>query len=158
MRFKNIKSYLKDNYAEEYIPALLSITMILIVSAIVISVASSINTRIRLDEKLDDISRLVEQTGYLDSDAIIELENQIKNQFGGEVTFYGEMVYDSQKGGHFVQHNKIVAISYTNDDYSAVSLGSFQIKTDISLSKTAVGTNYIRGLDESAKVSSYSRS
>ena len=112
----SIKTYFKDNSAEEYIPALISVTLILIISVIVICVASSINVRLRLDERLDDISKMVEQTGYLDSDAIIALENQLEGEFGGNVTFNGEIYRkNGSGGGHYVQRNKAVTVDYHND-------------------------------------------
>ena len=157
MRFKQIKAYFKDNSAEEYIPALISTTLILIISVIVICVASSINVRLRLDEKLDDISKMVEQTGFLDSDAIITLENQLEREFGGNVTFNGEIYRsNASEGGHYVQLNKAVVVNYHNDNYTAVSIGTFSISTEVNLSKSATATNYIRGLQDYSVVDSYS--
>ncbi len=155
--FSKIKAHLKDNSAEEYIPALVSITLILIISVIVICVASSINVRLRLDERLDDISKMVEQTGFLDSDAIIALENQLESEFGGNVTFSGEIYRsNASEGGHYVQLNKAVVVNYHNDNYTAVSIGTFNISTEVNLSKSATATNYIRGLQDYSIIDSYS--
>lgn len=153
---RQIKHHLRDNKADEYIPALICTTIMLIISAIVICVVSTVNTRLWLDEKLDDISEIIETTGWLDSESLIAIEDKIENRLGGTVSFTGSIIRETgAEGRHYVQLNEAVTVNYYNPDFTAVSVGGFKISTDISLSKKAVSTNYIRGLNEYTTLETY---
>lgn len=142
--FQRLKNHLKDNHRGDiYIEMLICTTIMLLVSVIIISVASSINTKLWLDEQLNDIVRQVENSGSTQTDAIEVIEKRITDRLGGEVTYYGTFIdNDPEKG--CVQLNNTVYVYYHCDKYVAVSIAAFPIETEINITKAATSNVYYK--------------
>lgn len=138
-----IKTHLKDNNGDVYIQMLICTTVMLLISVIIISVASSINTKLWLDEQLTDIVRTVENTGCTQSEAIQQIADSITSKLGGEVTFSGPFI-DGDKDKGLVQLNDTVYVNYHCDEYTAVNIAMFPIKTEIDLTKAATSNVYFK--------------
>lgn len=145
---KTIQNHLKSNKGSAYIETVVCLMSLLIVAVILFSASSTLMQKMWLDEKLSDISRLVNSSGTVKSDAITSVENAIKSKFGGgEFTYYANFIDDDADRG-LVQLGEVVVISYDNPNYNAFSVGSFVIDTDIHLQKTAVSDVYYKPVNE----------
>ncbi len=141
--FQRLKQHLSDNNGDVYIQMLICTTIMLLISVIIISVASSINTKLWLDEQLNDIVRIVENTGCTKSDGIAEIEQAIKDRLGGSITYDGTFIRgDSAKG--LVQLNDVVYVVYHHDNYVAVDILLFPIATEINIAKPATSNVYYK--------------
>ena len=138
---QNIKRHLKENNGDMYIQMLICTTVMLLISVIIISVASSINTKLWLDEQLGDIVKIVENTGCVKSDEILNIEKAITDKLGGEIYFVGEFL---DTGDGTIQLNDKVEVHYHCDNYEVVSLLAFPISTEINLVKTATSNVYFK--------------
>ncbi len=140
--YKKIKQHVKQNNGDVYIQMLLCTTVLLLISVIIISVASSINTKLWLDEQLNDIVRLVETTGRTESAAISAIEDSITDRLGGQITYHGEFIAGAEGGR--VQLNDTVYVNYYCDQYVAVNIAFFPISTEINLTKAATSNVYYK--------------
>lgn len=142
--FQKIKNHLKDNHrGDMYIEMLICTTIMLLVSVIIISVASSVNTKLWLDEQLNDIVRQVENSGSTKTEAIAQIEKHITDKLGGYVTYYGTFIDDDPDKG-LVQLNNTVYVYYHCDKYTAVSIAAFPIETQINIFKAATSNVYYK--------------
>lgn len=146
---QKLKKHLCDNNSGDiYIEMLICTTIMLLVSVIIISVASSINTKLWLDEQLDDIVRIVENTGCVYGESIENIEKAIQEKLGGDVYFVGTFINDNKDGKGLVQLNETVYVIYHCDKYTAVSIAGFDIQTEINISKAATSNVYYKLSDE----------
>lgn len=142
--FQRLKNHLKDNHKGDiYIEMLICTTIMLLVSVIIISVASSVNTKLWLDEQLNDIVRQVENSGCTQTEAIEEIEAKIINKLGGTITYHGTFINDDPDEG-LVQLNDTVYVYYHCDKYTAVSIAAFPISTPINIYKAATSNVYYK--------------
>lgn len=142
--FQSITKHLKDNHRGDiYIEMLICTTIMLLVSVIIISVASSINTKLWLDEQLSDIVRQVENSGCTETPSIHAIEKRITDKLGGYVTYYGTFINDDPDAG-LVQLNDTVYVYYHCDKYVAVSIAAFPIETPINVTKAATSNVYYK--------------
>lgn len=139
--FKKLIQHIGDNRADIYIQMLICTTIMLIVSVIIISCASAINTKLWLDEQLGDIVKIVENTGCTKSAEIDNITKAIVDKLGGEISFDGEFL-DAQEGT--IQLNHKVDLHYHCDNYEAVRLIAFPISTEINITKTATSNVYFK--------------
>lgn len=136
-----IRKLFKNNKADMYIEMLLCTTVMLIISVIIISMASSVNRKMWLDDQLNDIVKIVENTGCTKSDAITTIENNIKGKFGGQVTYVGDFLNESNGT---VQLGDTVYVVFQADKYTALNVSLFEISTPINLSKAATSNVYYK--------------
>lgn len=142
--FQIIHNHLKDNHKGDiYIEMLICTTIMLLVSVIIISVASSVNTKLWLDEQLSDIVRQVENSGSTKTEAIAEIEARITDSLGGAVTYHGTFINDDPDTG-LIQLNDTVYVHYHCDEYVAVSIAAFPISTPINITKAATSNVYYK--------------
>ena len=142
--FQILKQHLKDNHkGDMYIEMLICTTIMLLVSVVIISVASSVNTKLWLDEQLSDIVRQVENTGCTQTEAIEKIEKQITDKLGGTITYHGTFINDDPDTG-LVQLNDTIYVYYHCDEYVAVSIAAFPISTEINISKAATSNVYYK--------------
>lgn len=140
---KKLKQHLHGNTGDIYIQMLLCTTIMLIVSVIIISIASSVNTKLWLDEQLGDIVRLVESSGCTETPAIEAIEKNITDRLGGEITYVGPFINNDPDAG-MVQLNDTVHLVYHCDEYVAVNIAMFPISTEINISKAATSNVYYK--------------
>lgn len=138
-----IRNHLQDNHGDVYIQMMICLTVFLLVSVVVFTVASSLNTKLWLDERLNDISKIVDATGTTKSDAILALEQSITDRLGGRVTYEANFLNDDPNAG-LVQLNEKVKIVYTNDKYTVMSVFGQEIATEVYVYKTAVSSVYYK--------------
>lgn len=147
--FKLLKRHLKDKTGSEYIEMLICMMSLLVVAVILFSACTTLVQKLWLDEKMSDIAKLVNSSGTTKSEAITELENAIKNKFGGgEITYETNYLNDDANEAK-VQLGNVVVIKYDKDNYDAISVGNiFNISSQIHLSKTAVSDVYYKPVNE----------
>ena len=143
-----LKQHLHGNNGDVYIEMLICTTVMLLISVIIIGVASSINTKLWLDEQLNDIVKLVETTGCTQSQAISNIENAIIEKLGGEITYEGNLINVKNKNGQMqegcVQLNETITIRYYCSEFKAVNIAPFPISTEINLTKAATSNVYFK--------------
>ncbi len=138
---QKIKQHLKENNGDMYIQMLICTTIMLLISVIIISCASAINTKLWLDEQLGDIVKIVENTGCVKSPEIENISKAITDKLGGDVYFVGDFL---DVGDGTVQLNDKVELHYHCDNYEVISLLAFPISTEINLVKTATSNVYFK--------------
>jgi hypothetical protein len=136
-----MKRHLKDNNGDMYIQMLICTTIMLLISVIIISCASAINTKLWLDEQLGDIVKIVENTGCVKSPEIENISKAITDKLGGDIYFVGDFL---DVGDGTVQLNNKVELHYHCDNYEVISLLAFPISTEINLVKTATSNVYFK--------------
>lgn len=139
---KQIKRHLKDNSADVYIQMLICTTIMLLASVIIISVASSVNDKLWLDEQMTDIVHIIETTGRAESERITEIEDSIVARFGGgSVSYVGDFLDKDEKT---IQLNNTISVQYHHDYYVAVNIAAFKVGTPINISKSATSNVYFK--------------
>ncbi len=136
-----IKRLFKNNKADMYIEMLICTTVMLIISVIVITMASSVNRKMWLDDQLSDIVKIVENTGCTKSDAITNIENNIKSKFGGNITYVGKFLNEDTGT---IQLGDTVYVVFTSDKYTALNVSLFEISTPVNLQKAATSNVYYK--------------
>lgn len=153
---KKIKNHLKTNNGDLYIEALISLIVLVVVFAALIQMSTAMVQKIWIDNKLNDISKIVAVNGsWIDPDnnnkydEILNIENQIENKMGenGEITYHYENEKLSYPG--MVQIGDSATITYTYDDFPVLDiLNKYNLAVDIDISKTAVSEVYHKELSD----------
>lgn len=138
-----IRNHLRDNHGDVYIQMIICLTVLLLVSVVVFTVASSLSKKLWLDERMNDISKIVDSTGTTKNEAISDIELSITNRFGGHVRYETNFLDDDPEKG-LVQLNEKVKIIYHNDKYTVMSIFGNDISTEINIYKTAVSSVYYK--------------
>ena len=150
--FNTLRQHLKSHKGDVYIQMLICTTVLLVVSVIIISVASSINSKLWLDEQLNDIVKIVERTGDCQAPGIEDIEQAIIKKFGGEITYEGEFIDDriaNTQYGYFaedqkVQLNTTITVHYYSEEYRLLTVAVFPIATEINIEKKATSNVFFK--------------
>ena len=143
------RKLLANNIGDVYIQMLICTTIMLLVSVVIMTVASSLNAKMWLDEKLDDIAKNISVSGSIDTTTIHNLEEDITRRFGGTITYslkHRDDEIDSETLSHerlFTDENRVqlndqIIVYYYSDKYTAINIAEIKIETPISLSKMAI--------------------
>lgn len=142
--FKRLKDHLRDNSGDVYIQMLICTLILLLISVIIISVASSINTKLWLEEQLNDIVRVVENNGSTETPAGEAIEQAIIDRLGGTITYEGRFINDNNDNKGLVQLNDTVMVKYHCDKYTALKIIGIEISTPVNISKPATSNVYYK--------------
>lgn len=145
--FKRLREHLRDNKGDVYIQMLICTLTLLLVSVIIISIASSINSKMWLEEQLNDLVRVVENTGCTTTEAGTNIENVIKAKFGGTFTYEGQFINNNSDHKGRIQLNDSVVITYHCDEYVALRILGVDISSPINLQKLATSNVYYKTED-----------
>lgn len=135
--------HLKDHRGDVYIQMLICIVLLLIISVVIFTIASSVIEKMWLDEKVDDISKLVAASGCIHSDEITEIEQLVKQQYGGEFVYTGKYIDDDPVAG-LVQLNDQITVTYQSSEYVFLEVGAFKLSSPIRISRQAVSGVYYK--------------
>ena len=136
----SIKQHLKDNKGDSYIEMMICSVILLLMAVIFFSVSTSVVDKLKIDQKMDDIASMVSATGTTKSEALTELENDLIDAYGGEISYDATYIGSSTYGR--VQLNDVVIITYHVDKYTSLLLSEFEISTPINISRSAISEVY----------------
>ena len=163
---RKIKRMLKDRRGDVYIPLLISLCILAVAMVVAVSIGSAMNTKMWLDEKLNDMARIVSANGAIQTEQLTNIENEIIDRLGGQITYEGDFLIPDVMNGYTpfsgsiaasdsrdirIQLNDVVYIHYTNNAYAAISVGEFTIDSDIDLRTMGVSNVYykaVRGMTD----------
>lgn len=131
----------KNRKGEVYIPLMIALFVLSVAMVTAVSVGSSMNNKMWLDEKLDDIGKIVASTGCIRSDEITAITEEITGRFGGTLDFEGDFLDDDKTVGK-VQLNDVVYVTYKSDQYIAIQVGDWKIYTPVDMRTMAVSNVY----------------
>ena len=140
---KKLRKLLKCNRGEVYIPLMIALFVLSVAMVVAVSVGSAMNNKMLMDQKLDEIARVVASTGCIRGDRITQLENELTTRFGGTVDYEGTFLDDDKVVGK-VQLNDTVYIVYSNAEYVAFSLGGWDVRSPINMRTMAVSDVYYK--------------
>ena len=159
MRKHRFKKMWRDNHGDVYIPLMISMCILAVAFVVAVSIGSAMNTKMWLDEKLNDVAKVVSSNGTIQNERITELEEEIVERLGGSISYEGTFLIPNGVGSYevftgtipasdareiCVQLNDVVYVVYHNDQYAAIHIGDFVMHTDINLRSMAVSNVYYK--------------
>lgn len=148
----SMKKHLKSNSGDMYFQMLICLMSVIIIVAFSFNVVTVMTQKVWLDDKLNDITRIVAVTGSTKDDQIEKIEKEISAKMDRlDENKKGYLTFDCPKDGDWfneskgeVQLNGIVEVNYTYDGYPAIEILNIEIPIDINLTKLAISERYYK--------------
>lgn len=142
---KRIKDHLKDNSGDLYFQMMICLIAVVALLALSFNIVTATTQKVWLDDKLNDITRIVAVEGDTTTVAVDRVIEEIETRMGGEITFEcpdPSDWFDESEGE--VQLNGIVNVNYFNDNYVVVRILNIDIPITIDLTKIAISERYYK--------------
>ena len=141
MSFAKIKKHIAQNDGDMYVQMLICVFLFVAVLMFMLQVSSAMSQKLWIDEKLNDLQKLVSIQGCTETADIQAIEKEVLNRFGGEITYDCTYVDEDKQT---VQLGNVVHIRYYNDALPIIKIHDGTIDITVNIQRQAISEVYYK--------------
>jgi hypothetical protein len=113
----------------------------MIIIAFVFQVANTMTQKIWIDDRLNDITKLIAVQGKTQTEEIKSIENDIIDNMGGSISY--ETTYKDAVE-HKVQLGTVVKVKYNNSAFPIITINDFNVSITVDIVRQAISEVYYK--------------